>query len=101
MVVCSVFLFLAIFGVGGQWNSIYMLMEARMPPEKQGDLICVFLTFSTISTSFATQLAYLAYPIPYYIMMSLIFVAVLFVYWLPEPMNHIMLQEVKQCINEE
>ena len=81
------FLLVSVLGVGGATNTSYFLMEARMPPERQGSAMVILLTFSLLTSSQSSQIAYFAYPTPLIVIVSILILASIFAFTLPEPIN--------------
>ena len=52
-------LFIAIMGVGGMINMIYLLIEPRIAPERIGAAMVLLMTIANITSVGAPQIAYL------------------------------------------
>lgn len=50
---------LAIVGIGGLVNAVYIVIEMRVPPEQLGASIVIVMTFTVFCSGFAPNLAFL------------------------------------------
>ena len=72
--IAMLFLFFAIFGVGGLINTCYILIEMRVPPETLGANMVMSQTIAVILCSFSPYFSYLPQPLPLYIMLILLLI---------------------------
>lgn len=76
-------LWLGILGVGGLVNSAYVLIEMRVPPQRQGSSLVIILTLSIFMSGTAPNLAYLPQPFPLYIQLALMVGIMVALFYLP------------------
>lgn len=75
---------LAIIGIGGLVNAIYIIIEMRVPPEHLGASIVIIMTITIFCSGCAPNLAFLPAPIPLYIQLTLLFITFVCLVKLPD-----------------
>ena len=72
--IALLFLFFAIFGVGGLVNTCYILIEIRVPPETLGTNMVMSQIIAVVLCSFSPYFSYLPQPLPLYIMLIILLI---------------------------
>jgi hypothetical protein len=79
-----VFLFLAIGGLGGMDNSIYLLIEMQVSPTDVGGVMQLLCVSAAVASSTVSVLATLPQPIPIYLTALLCIASLVLTTFLPE-----------------
>jgi hypothetical protein len=63
---------------------MYIMIELRMPPDKLGSAIVIVVTVSVFYSSFSPFIAFYPQPIPYLIGTTIMIIAMVLTFFLPE-----------------
>lgn len=87
-------LLLTIIGVAIQWNSIYILVELRIPPENVGSAIVIVSTLGQLSSTITPMISQSGYPVTMFFILILNTVNITLMCFLSEPGAYLP-QEIK------
>lgn len=78
-----------VFGVSSMFNSIYVLVELRIPPENTGAAIVIVTTVGTLTACLAPYVASAPHPIPVICNVSICIFNIVLTCMLSEPGSYL------------
>jgi len=83
--------YFALLGVGGTYNVLYCLIEARVPAHRLGNTLTALNSAAIVSSSFAPLIVSVTAPMPLFIVLILFISAIIMTMALPEPNINLIL----------